>query len=201
MQKNIQHDLPIWLLGRLARRLPPEEQVWADALLGELAQIRGTWERLAWMVSGICGLGKIWMRLRLARVFDGGRPPALTLIALYHAILSGIIVAVLLWQLPRIRTPWTEAFFPVLICLFLALLPGVIALGLWVLDEAARFMAIFFALLHALGNFALISTHHFGWTVRPVGRIALDLVVIGVLLLPSVRNAFTPLHVDLKLRS
>ena len=201
MQKNIKQDLPIWLLGWFAQRLPPEQQIWADALLGELAQIPGIWERLIWTVSGICGLGKIWMRTRLENVFDGDRPLAVTLIALYHAILSCIIVAVLVWQLPRMRTPWTEAFFPVLMSLFVALIPGVIALGLWVLDDAARLMAIILSLLHALGNGALISTHHLGWTGRPVGRIVLDLVMIGILLLPSIRGAFRPLPVDLRLRS
>jgi len=201
--KNIKQNFPIALLSFFAQRLPSGERPWAEAMLGELTEIQNPWNRLIWAVSGSWGLAKIWTRglLRGPRPDDEIRPLAVSLIALYHAVFSCVILSVLIWQLPSVKPPRMEACFPVLIAFFLALIPGVIAVGLWVLDDVARFLAMMLSLLHALGNCALISTRHMGWEPLPVSRIVLDIVMIGVLLLPAMRRAFRPPAVELKLRS
>jgi hypothetical protein len=201
--KNIKQDFPIALLSFFAARLPSKEKLWAQAMLAELAQIHNPSKRLIWALSGSWGLGKIWARAlrRTPQPEDESRPLAVTLIALYHALFSFVILGVLIWQLPRVKAPRLEACIPVLIDFFIALIPCVIAVGLWVLDDVARFLAMLLSLLHALGNCALISTRHLGWELRPVSRIALDIVIIGVLSLPAMRRAFRPPKVELKLRS
>jgi hypothetical protein len=195
-------NLPIALLDFFARRLPGEAKPWAEAMLGELGAVSSRWERLVWALSGSWGLSKIWLRasLRIPRP-EGARPLPVTLISFYHALFSCVILAVLIRQLPLIRTPWQEAFVPLLIAFFAAVIPGVIALGLWVLDDAARYMAIFFSFLHALGNYAWISSRHVPGKLLPVGRIVLDIAIIAFLLLPSTKRAFRSTRTDLGLRN
>lgn len=203
LRKKSKQDLPTWLLDWFSRRVPSKEKLWADAMLCELASVRGSWNRLIWALSGCRGLCKIWIRAHFfAAPVDGeeGRPLAVTFIALYHTVFSGVILAVLAWHVPFIKA-WTEAFFPLLIAFFVALIPAVISLGLWVLDDSARLVAMFFSLLHALGNCAWISAQHLGWRPLPIARVALDLLMIGIFLLPSVRNAFRPPRTELRLRS
>jgi len=200
--KNTIQDFPIVLLSFFVKGLPQEEKLWGEAMLGELAAISGFQKRLAWALSGGWGLSKIRMRsiLGVRRQENALRPLAVTLIALYHGIFSCVILAMLVWQLPLIREPWRGAIFPVLFAFFVALVPGVIAVGLWLLDDAARLMAMLFSLLHALANYGYLSTLQLGWKPLPSGRIVLDVLMITVLLLPSIRRSFRPERMELGLR-
>ncbi|MGC2741789.1 MAG: hypothetical protein WA672_01280 [Candidatus Angelobacter sp.] len=200
--KNTIQDFPIVLLSFFAKRLPLEEKLWGEAMLGELAAISGFRKRLAWALSGGWGLGRIRMRSVLGmRRQENVRPLAVTLIALYHGIFSCAILAMLVWQIPVITEPWKAAIFPLLFAFFVALVPGVIAIGLWLLDDAARLMAMLFSLLHALANYAYLSTLRPGSKLMPSSRIVLDLLMITVLLLPSIRRSFRPERMELGLRS
>jgi hypothetical protein len=199
--QKFKRDIPEKLLTLFASRLPDQFNHWAAAMLAELESLSDPRERMTWAVSGSWGLTKIWMEGSLRRLLiDPVRPFAVVLVSAYHAIFCTVLMYVILTQIPSVRSPWTEAFFPLLFMLFIAIIPGVIALGLWVLDDSARYFAICFSVVHGLGHYALLSTGRMPWTGRLAGRIGLDLLMAGVLVSPTIRQAFRPppiqLHLD-----
>ncbi|GEM_PF-3429941 len=193
-------DTAAFLLNFFASRSSGESSQWAAAMLGELEALLDPKERMGWAISCSLGLVKIWFKEWLRSIFfEPVKPLLVVLIAAYHAIFSCVLVYVIVSQLPRLRSPWTEAAFPVLFMVFAAIIPGVIALGLWILDDSARYFAIFFSLLHGLGNCALLATGRLQWTARPLVRIGIDILIMGILFLPSIRNAFRPPPIRLSL--
>jgi hypothetical protein len=193
-------DIPETLLSFFVSRLPEESSQWASAMLAELKTLPAPRERVAWAINGSWGLAKIWLGVSLRRIlFDPGKSVPVVLISTYHAIFCCVLLCVIASQIPRVSGPWTEAFFPVLFMLFVSIIPGVIAVGLWLLDDLARYLAIGFSLLHGLGNYALLSTGRIPWASRPVGRIGLDILIVGILILPHIRSAFRapPIHLSL----
>ena len=197
-----QQDLPAALLNFFGSRLPQDSTQWATAMLAELEALPDPKERMVWAISGSWGLVKIWFEGWLRSIFfDPVKPLPVILISAYHAIFCCVLLYVIVSQLPHLRSSWTEATFPILFMVFAAIIPGVIALGLWVLDDSARYLAIVFSLLHGLGNYALLSAGRLACTPRPVGRIGIDGLIIGILLLPSIRKAFRPPPVRLSLNS
>lgn len=198
---KFKRDIPSALFTFFLSRLPEEARPWASAMMAEMKVIPDG-ERLTWAVSGSWGLAKIWLYSTLRGwLSEDGKPLSIVLVSAYHAIFSCVLLFVIVTQIPQITSPWTEALFPVLFMAFAAAIPGVIALGLWALDDSARYFAIGFSLLHGLGNYALISTGRLPYAVRPVGRIILDIVIIGVLLSPSVKRTFRPPPIHLTLES
>jgi hypothetical protein len=198
--KNFEHRIPTAILGFFTRRLPGEERPWAEAMLSEVEAIAGDREKLVWALSGSWGLSRIWFRtVFLGLRMEERRPAALVLIAVYHAVFSCVVLTVLIRQLPLIKAPFSEALCPLLLAFFVALLPAAIAVGIWLLDEAARWWAIVFSLVHGLGNYAWMSSLNLGWQPLPTARIVLDVVMICVLLLPSTRRAFRPPQIELGL--
>jgi hypothetical protein len=200
--KEPKRDLPEVLLNLFASRVPDESSEWAGAMLAELEALPDPKERMGWAISASLGLVKIWFEGWLRRIFfDPLKPLPVILIAAYHAIFCCVLLGVIVNQLPHLRSSWTDAAFPILFMAFAAIIPGVIALGLWILDDSARYLAIVFSLLHGLGNYALLSTGRLPWTARPLGRIGLDVLIIGILMLPSIGNAFRPPPIHLSLNS
>lgn len=200
--KEPKQDLPEALLNFFASRVPDESSEWAGAMFAELQALPDPKERMGWAISASWGLVKIWFEGWLRRVFfDPVKPLPVILIAAYHAIFCCVLLCVIVIQLPQLRSSWTDAAFPILFMAFAAIIPGVIALGLWILDDSARYLAIVFSLLHGLGNYALLSTGRLPWTARPLGRIGLDVLIIGILIQPSIGNAFRPPPIHLTLNS
>lgn len=198
---KFKRDVPSALFTFFRSRLPEEARPWASAMMAEMKVIPDG-ERLTWALSGSWGLAKIWLYSTLrSRLCEDGKPLSIVLVSAYHAIFSCVLLFVIITQIPHITSLWTEALFPVLFVVFAAVIPGVIALGLWVLDDSARYLAIGFSLLHGLGNYALISTGRLPYAVRPVGRIILDFVIVGILLSPAVKRAFRPPPIQLTLES
>lgn len=193
-------DIPTALLSFFSARLPDEARPWAAAMLAELEAVHDQRERMSWAVNGSWGLTKIWLAGSLRRLlFDPMRPLPVVLVCAYHAIFCCVLLYVIVSQLPRITSPWTEAFFPLLFVVLTAILPGVIALGLWVLDDSARYFAMFLSVVHGLGNYALLSTGRLPWTARPIGRIGLDVLILGILVSPPIKRAFRPPPINLNL--
>jgi hypothetical protein len=193
-------DFPTALLSFFSARLPDQARPWAAAMLAELEAVHDRRERMSWAVNGSWGLTKIWLEGSLRRLlFDPIRPGPVVLICAYHAIFCCVLLYVIVTQIPRITSSWTDAFFPLLFMVFTAIIPGVIAFGLWVLDDSARYFAMFFTLLHGLGNYALLSTGQLLWTARPIGRIGLDVLILGILVSPPIKRAFRPPPIHLNL--
>jgi len=182
----------------LAERLPVEERTWGEAMLGELAVIDGAWKRLVWLLSACVGLARIYTRARSAPVWNSSRPTAVTLISVYHAGFSCVLLALLAGQIPAVKPPRSEAVLPLIFAFSMALVPAGIALGLWVLDDLARGMAILFSVLHALGTAAWLTMQAPGLHWFALARIALDFLMAATLLAPRVSRSFqyapAPLH-------
>src|SRR5579884_1767923 len=195
--KEYKRDIAAVLLNFFASRVPDESSEWAAGMLAELEALPDPKERMGWAISGSWGLVRIRFERSVRSIFfEPVKPLPVTLIAAYHAIFCCALLCVVVSQLPHLRSSWTDAAFPILFMVFAAIIPGVVALGLWVLDDSARYFAIFFSLLHGLGNYALLSTGRLPWTTRPLARIGIDLLIVGILFLPSIRNAFRspPIH-------
>ena len=182
-------------------RLPAELEPWANAMYAELEAVETPAMRLRWL----CGC--LWALVRLAswrtmRKSLSARPWPVTLIALYYLAFCCELVVVLASQLVthKIHEPWKDAFFPVVFCFLLALLPGVIAVGLWLLDGAARIMGIFFAVLHLLLNWAWVSNPSLHNTLLPSFRMTLDVLVVVLLTRPALRKVFRQQRIELRLR-
>lgn len=129
------------------------------------------------------------------------RPLDVTLSSTYFALFSLALLGVLVWQLAShaINARWSEAAIPLAFAFVIALIPGAIALGLWVLDSAARVIAIVFAALHALTCVALLSNPGHSH-VLPAMRLLLDAAVVVCLCRPAVRQAFKWQTIEVSLR-
>jgi len=119
------------------------------------------------------------------------RPVAVTLSSVYYAGFSVVLISMLLWQIASggIHERWTDAVFPVAFCFVLAVIPGVVALGLWTLDGGARIGSIVFALLHLIVTMAFLSKVSGGHIV-PYVRIGVDCLLVAIMFRPDVRRAF-----------
>ena len=120
------------------------------------------------------------------------RPLDVVFIVIYYAGFSAVLVGILAWQIlaGHIHASWQEKAVVLPFTFLLALLPGVLSLGLWVLDNAARLGGILFALLHAIAEIAFLGKPHIPWPAFTVFRIAMDAVIIVCLCRPAVRGAF-----------
>lgn len=189
------------VLEFLAERMPLELKPWAAAMRTELDFIEGTFAPLAWTFGSVWALfmaaGSGWLVGK-----DRERPWAVRFVAVYYAVFSCEIAGAIAWQLigGKIHGTWQDSIFPLLFCFLLALLPGVIAIGLWLLDDAARWMAVLFAVLHAVVNWAWMSNSEVRRSIMPSLRIAMDVLAIFLLNRPIVRNAFRDYRIDLRLK-
>lgn len=120
------------------------------------------------------------------------RPLPVRLIAGYFWLFSAVIFGVLFWQMAthQIHGAWAEKVIVLAGCFLLALLPGVLGVGLWLLDNAARIGAIIFALLHAISEAAFLSHVHIPSRAFTWFRILLDAAIIMALVSPQIRAAF-----------
>ena len=118
------------------------------------------------------------------------RPLEVTAIALYHGLFSAALLATLMWQ--GLTHPPSDGWIvaaPVIAMLALvSFIPAVICLGLWVMDDAARIAAIIFTISHLLLTGAWLQHTAVHWL--PCARIAVDVLIIVVLVLPRIKLAF-----------
>lgn len=189
------------VLRFLAERLPPELKLWAEAMRSELDFIEGTFAPLAWTFGSVWALFKA---AAMAWLGDAGRerPWAVRFVAAYYAVFSCELAGAIAWQVigGKIHGPWQDSIFPLLFCFLVALVPAVIAIGLWLLDDAARLMAVFFAVLHAVVNWAWMNQPQVHRPIMPSLRIALDVLAIFLMNRPAVRDAFRNYRIDLRLK-
>ncbi|HYX53063.1 MAG TPA: hypothetical protein VE783_06410 [Candidatus Limnocylindrales bacterium] len=129
------------------------------------------------------------------------RPLPVSLIAGYFWVFSGVLLAILLWQVAahRIHGGFAETAIVLSGCFLLALLPGVLGVGLWLLDNAARVAAVMFALLHAISEIAFLSSVHVPPRTFTWFRIFLDGAIILCLVHPGIRGAFRWKPVELSI--
>jgi hypothetical protein len=177
-----------------------ELKPWADAMRAELDAIENPYARLRWTCGCVWALAKTAMRRHVVKL-GNERPWPVTVIAIFFAGFCCELVAVMGSQLigHKIHGAWSEAAFPVAFCFLLVLLPGVIAAGLWLLDNAARLMAIFFALAHALLNWAWMNQPSVGYRTITLLRVVADILIILLLCHPAVRKAFQQQRIELRL--
>ena len=121
------------------------------------------------------------------------RPLDVTLVAIYLGAFSAVLWGIISWEWlgGHIHGAWQDKLVVLPLCLLLSLLPGVIALGLWVLDNAARLGAMLFALLHAITEIAFFFKPHIPSPAFTLLRIALDALIIASLCRPGVRKVFS----------
>jgi hypothetical protein len=120
------------------------------------------------------------------------RPLDVTLIAIYFAGFSSLLVGLIVYQVlaHRIHMPWQDKIVVLPFTLLIAIIPATIALGLWVMDNAARLAAIILAVIHARTEVALLSHRLIPSRAFTAFRIALDAAIIICLCRPGVRKAF-----------
>jgi hypothetical protein len=130
------------------------------------------------------------------------RPLDVALIAIYFAAFSSVLVWLIVYQLlaHRIHMPWQDKIVLLPFTLLIAIIPATIALGLWVMDIAARLAAIILAVIHAGTEVALLSHPLIPSRPFTVFRIVLDGVIIICLCRPGVRKAFQWQPVGFSLR-
>lgn len=130
------------------------------------------------------------------------RPLDVTLICGYFVLLSAVLLGMILWALftHRIHSPWQDQIFVLPVCFLIALMPVVLALGLWVQDNAARLGGIVFVLLHTGTEIVWFTNPHIPSRAFTVFRIALNLAIIFCLSRPGVRRAFRWKPVGIELR-
>lgn len=118
------------------------------------------------------------------------RPRGVTAIAAYHALFSALLLGRLAWQaiVHRPAAGWLDAAPVLLMLLFLALIPAVLCIGLWIMDEGARIAVIVFTLLHMITT--VLYLEHSPGLWRPWARMGMDVAIVAVLMLPSIRRAF-----------
>ena len=156
-------------------------------MVREAQDIDSACDQLSWLLGAAFVVLGLLSRRVVRWMFPEDRPAALTLVCLYLGTLSLSVVTHLLRELisPGMHEAWSDAWFPALFCCFLALVPVLIAIGLWLCDNSARAMSIGFALLHLLSiyfwmrNPAVVA--HWWTYAKAVG----DFAVIAIGLSPS----------------
>lgn len=174
-------------LTKLAACLPEDSRQWVRAMAAEAPHAAGPLEFASWIAGTVVVTARLAARRLL--IGDGSRPPAMTATSLYLTAFSGYVLVRLASQLAagEMHEPWSEAWFPVLLCLCLSLLPAVIALGVWVCDQAARLMAAAFAVFDLAVIVAF--TRSFGMSGFRFVKLVADLAILLALFTPRVRDA------------
>jgi hypothetical protein len=185
-------DSMIDWVASLASLLPQSAADWARAMLAEAPHTGTSWEFLFWMR----GIAWVALSQTLRESLAVARPLGVSLPCLWFLTFSAYLFLHILIQLPLVRVPWTQAWFPLLLCLSLTLFPAIIALGLWTCDNLARRLAVGFALIDlgiALRYFSVFGSSPFrDW------KIAADLAIIVLMFTPAVREACSWPHQDQK---
>jgi len=188
----------IWL----GARLPDEQSLWCDAILAESAEFEDHIDRLQWLLGGLSVAVRAHAGMRIRGIISdsqGRRLPAeVVVVGAYQCIFSTVLLGLLIFQLPRITEHWTDALPAVAICALIALIPGALGFGLFLLDNAARWGTLVFSIAHALLAWRRISIGVVHPT-HPFIRIAFDAFIIAALVRPTIIRRFMPSRVELKL--
>jgi len=131
------------------------------------------------------------------------RPLAVQVIAIYQIGFSAFLLGLIVWQIAthHIHATWQEKIIVLPFTFIIAILPGVLGFGLWMLDSAARLGVIFFSLLHAISEIAYLGHAHIPSPAFTILRIVWDGIIILWLCHSSVRKAFRWQPLNLSLRN
>lgn len=180
------------LLGRIlvccaqavAACLPGERVDWIDAMMAELCEAQSSRERVLWLMGTLRVALQLGVRHAATGVADCW---PITVASGYLAAFSAYFFVHFAVELPLVRTPLAEAWFPLLAALCLTLVPAVIAFGLWTHDNFARRVAVVFCVLEM--GMTLIIAQHLGFTPWRVVKIVVSAPALFLLLSPAVRAA------------
>ncbi len=172
---------------KFASVISPERRKWWRAMLAETEHIDGRLDRWLWR-AGI-GVALLRLVLRKATTDDVCRPFELTATAFYLAGFSTYIFTHLVTELlfAGVREPWYESCLPIALCFWLAIIPLLIAIGLWVCDDLARKCVIGFAALELI--MVVCYAHSFGATDVRLVKFLCNLAILVAMFTPRVRNA------------
>jgi hypothetical protein len=130
------------------------------------------------------------------------RPAEVTLVAIYYAGFSVVLLGVLGWQ--TVMHPpsagWIDAAPPLLFCLLIAVIPAVISVGLWILDDAARIGSVILAIIHGIVTIVWLSRMPTMKIVLPWIRLVIDGAIVLCMVRPGVQRAFKWRMTELRLR-
>lgn len=170
-----------------------DQREWLRAMQAESDFVSGRKERWAWNV----GIGVAALRLSSRRMFtDNQRPFELTVTAMYLCLFSGYIVFHLISQMygKGISEPWSEAWFPLLLCFWLAMIPALIAIGVMFCDDLARRLVVLFAFFEIV--MALMVAHSDGFSTFRFIKCGCNVAIFSLMCSPRVTAAcsWQPTH-------
>lgn len=175
------------LLDRLANALGADTANWFRAMRTEAKSIDSSTDRLLWNI----GIGVAILRCTIRKIAteNSRRPFEVHATATYLVGFSVYVVAHLVIQILNsgIRESWYEAWFPVLVCFWIAVIPAIIAAGVWLYDDFARKLAIAFATLE-LGMVSWF-VHSYGVNDVRLVKFFCSIAVLAAMLSPRVRTA------------
>jgi hypothetical protein len=189
-----------WRLVQLVARIFPESGEWLRAMLTEIEFVDDRSQLWKWKL-GMC-VACVRLAARRAITDNGHRPIELTFGAVYLFGISTYVCRHLLHEVffAPLHEPWSEACIPIAMCFWLALMPLLIGVGVWLCDNTARRLAILFAAIQMF-MIALI-VQGAGVTEWRLSKFILNVLLMACLSTPKARQAcdWRPELSSLKLR-
>ena len=174
-------------LSRWANRVLENRGEWVRAMIAESDHTAPGRERWCWWVGIFFTLLRTWFGDSTEE--RGGRPLELTATAFYLVAFAVYVSAHVVLQAVGygIREPWSEAWFPLVLCFALAAAPAVIAMGVWVCDDLARLLAAAFMLFDLV--VVVLFAHRFGFSPFRTAKFACDLACLAAMCSPRAKQA------------
>lgn len=186
MQKNNEGATPS-ILARLANALGADVSDWFRAMRAETECIDSSTGRLLWNF----GIGVALLRCAVRKIINANsrRPLEVHATAFYLFAFSAYVLIHLVTEISNsgIHESWYEAWFPVLVCFWLAIIPSIIATGTWLCDDFARRLAIAFAIVE-LGMVSFV-VHSYGVNDFRLLKFFCSVAVLAAMLSPRVKAA------------
>jgi len=160
---------------------------WFRAMRTETKHIDSSTGRLLWNTGIVVAILRCATR-KMAT--DNGRIPLeLTATALYLVGFSVYIISHLAAEIIHsgIREPWAEAWFPIVVSFWMAIIPSVVAIGIWLCDDLARKLAVAFALFEL--GMVISFVHSYGVSEFRFLKFVCTLAVLAATLSPRARVA------------
>lgn len=174
-------------LSRWANRALENRGEWVQAMAAEADHTAPGRERWWWWVGIVFTLLRSWFGGSTQE--SGERPLELTATAFYLIAFALYVSVHLALQAVGygIREPWSEAWFPLVLCFVLAAVPAVIAMGVWVCDDLARMLAAAFTLFDL--TVVILFAHRFGFSPFRTAKFVCDLACLAAMFTPRVQQA------------
>lgn len=175
------------LLAQVSVWLPSRSRDWAQAMIAESSQARTLAEFFRWVLGTAVVVVRLFARQLLFG--DTRQPIEFAAAAVYLLAFSGHIFFHLVAEVATagIHEPWSEAWFPLLCCFSLSLIPALIAVGVWLCDDLARKLALGFAVVD-IAVIAMFVNSNSVTTFRAT-KFVCDVAVLIVMLSPRAKKA------------